>query len=100
MFRECRAFTPTAELPDGSQDRASGGPVGLFQCAPEMIRRTARCPQKFGWLPAALPPSPVPDAPRQLLPRRPARHAVSRREPGAGTLEAEDDGTRKLCWLC
>jgi hypothetical protein len=79
-FRKCRAPASTAELPEGSRDRASGGPGPVLQCVPEMIPRTACPPQKFRWPLSRFHPSSLPDGPRRLLPRRPARHAVSGRE--------------------
>jgi hypothetical protein len=48
--REVPRVILAAESADGSWDRAAGGPGRWFQCAPEMIRRTA-CPSvKKDWV--------------------------------------------------
>jgi hypothetical protein len=80
---------------DGSKDRASGDPGGLLPRAPEIPADPhASLPKKTRMCP--LPrfhPSSVPDTPRPLVPRRPARMPRSRQ---ASKRERRGNGTRKL----
>jgi hypothetical protein len=79
---------------DSSQDRASGGALGLFPSATEIIDRSHPSPKKRGWPPAA-PPSlsrsrGLSRSPRRSPPEQPTDTAV------APDLERMSRGTRKL----
>jgi hypothetical protein len=99
--RDAHSLTSMMECADGFPDRASGGAIDVFPCAPADHPADPHAPsEKFSWPPAVFHLLPVPetftkDHVSSTSPRR-TRHLG---KPDF-VRESRENGTKKLCRLC